>query len=193
MSTDYFSAHASREAAERSAKDLAKKRTRKFVIVGAIAAVAVIPTAAYAIITGIIGTGTISSDAGAAPVNMTVANANGGNQPLYPGSQADVKFTVSNPNPYPVTLQSIEATGFTAGAPCSVADFTTTLPSTGSYTFPSTFSEESLTVPGKVGQSNGTKTITIPNGIKLKSTATASCGYSIPVKVTGQQKAESTS
>lgn len=189
--TDFFSAHSLREDAEAAAtaeaKVIARKKTRKYYVLGALAAVAIIPTAAYAVITGIIGSGTINGEAAAAPTPMTVTNGVG-TPALNPGDTADITFTVNNANTFKVEVKTIEATGFTTNTPgCNIADFTTTLPVNGAaYTL--TGDADSRTVPAKAGGNNGTKVITIPNAITLKPTATKSCAYSIPVTITGDQR-----
>lgn len=177
-----MSVHYSENVVREQAKTAAKRRTRKYVLLGAVAAVAVIPTAAYAIITGLTGSGTVEGD-GYVAQNLTVSE--GAALPkLFPGAQTDISFKVANPNPFPVKLQKVEATGFSAKNACDPTWFTTTLPVTGAaYSFPG-FSDEALTVPA-----NGDKVITIPNAVKLANDATKGCGFTLPITVTGAQKA----
>lgn len=185
--TEYFSAHTSSEEAKAAAKAVARKKNRKYVVLGAIAAVAVIPSAAYAFIVGITGSGNIDSEAGE---TAQLVISQGATAPkLFPGGKVNVSFKVANPNPFPVVLKKVDATGFVVKNDCNPAWFTTTLPVTGaSYTFPG-FSTADLTIPAKTGAGNGEKTITIPDAVSLSDAATKSCGFNVAITITGDQKA----
>jgi len=173
--------HNSENVLREQAKAAAKKKTRKYVVLGSILAVAVIPSAAYAIISGITGSGTVEGQ-GYETQNMTISEG-AASPKLFPGSQTDVSFKVNNPNPFPVKLEQVAPTGFTAKDGCAVGLFSSTLPLNGTaFTFPG-FSDSDLTVPA-----NGSKTVTIPNAVKLSETATKGCGFTLPITVTGAQK-----
>ncbi|PRY19270.1 hypothetical protein CLV70_13633 [Pseudosporangium ferrugineum] len=177
-----MSVHFSETVVREQAKKAAAKKTRKYVALGAVAAVAVIPTAAYAIISGLTGSGTVEGEAYATQ-NLTVT-AGAAAPKLFPGAEANVTFRVNNPNPFPVLLQKVEATNFAPKDGCSITWFTTTLPVNGtSYAFPG-YPEADLTVPKQ-----GYKDVTIPNGIKLDTDATKGCGFTLSITVTGAQKA----
>ena len=174
--------HSSDSVMTAKAKKAAAKKTRKYVVVGAILAVAVIPSAAFALITGLTGSGTVEGE-GYESQNMTITDAAAATK-LFPGSQADVSFKVNNPNPFPVKLERVQPTGFSAKDGCAIGVFSTTLPLNGSaFTFPG-FSDEALTVPA-----NGSKTVTIPNAVKLSEGAARGCGFTMPITITGAQKA----
>lgn len=181
---EYHSAHALREDAEQQAKQAARRRTRKLTLVGIVAAVAIIPTAAYAVITGITGSGTVKSEDGAEKVALVISESDKA-PALYPGKSADISFKVSNANPYAVKLSQITAGKLVSK--CDVTLFSSPLPTNGTpYTFPG-FSDTSLTIPAKVGNVAGTKVITIKKGLKLSSKATTSCAYSLPITISGDQ------
>lgn len=176
-----MSVHFSENVVRDQAKRAAVKKTRKYAVLGAIAAVAIVPGAAYAIISGITGSGTVEGDAYEAQ-NMTVTDGAAAVK-LFPGSQTDVSFTVNNPNAFPVKLQSVKPTGFIVRNGCDPTWFSTTLPLTGmAYAFPG-FADEDLTVPA-----GGSKVVTIPDAVKLLNSATKGCGFSLPITVTGAQK-----
>ena len=177
-----MSLHFSDNVVEAKAKKAAAKKTRKYVVLGAIAAVAVVPTAAYALIVGLTGSGTVEGE-GYEAVPLTVTEGAAAPK-LFPGSQTDVSFKVNNPNPFPVKLEKVQPTGFSAKDGCAVGLFSTTLPLNGtSFMFPG-FSDGDLTVPA-----NGSKTVTIPNAVKLSEGAARGCGFTMPITVTGAQKA----
>lgn len=174
--------HFSEKVVTEQAKAAAKKKTRKYVVLGAIGAVAIIPSAAYAIITGITGSGTVEGEAYETQ-NMTVTEGAAAPK-LFPGAQTNVSFKVNNPNPFPVLLEKVQPTGFAAKNQCDPTWFTTTLPLNGtSFTFPG-FAAADLTIPA-----NGSKTVTIPDAVQLKESAPKNCGFSLPITVTGAQKA----
>jgi hypothetical protein len=91
---------------------------------------------------------------------------------LYPGGQADVVLTVSNPNTSPayigsLTLDTAQGTGgFAVDAPhsaCAVATLSFTTQTAG------------WTVPGKVGAVNGTLSITLANALAMNVAAANAC------------------
>lgn len=189
MTTDYFSAHATREEAEAAAKLAAKRRTRKFVVVGAAAAV-LLPTAAWAVITGITGTGDVNAAAGKAKEELVITEGTG-SPALFPGTSGDITFKVANPNPYAVRLNTIASNGLTPTEGCQAAWYSSDLPASGSsYSFPKEMTDEELTIPAKKDGVNGTQTIVIKDAIKLSEDATTSCGYKISITITGDQKAK---
>lgn len=94
---------------------------------------------------------------------------------LYPGGSANVVLTVSNPNTSRIHIGSLildtsqGASGFSidAGHPaCGTTTFTYTT---------QTNSGSGWTVPGKVGGTNGTLSITLPSALAMGLTASNSC------------------
>jgi hypothetical protein len=94
---------------------------------------------------------------------------------LYPGGQADVVLTVSNPNASPVhigslTLATAQGTGGFAVDPghsgCAVATLAFS---------PQTNAGVGWTVLGNVGEADGTLSITLPNALAMGATAANAC------------------
>ena len=177
MTTTHYSETVVRDQAMQAAK----KKTRKYVLIGAVAAVAIIPTAAYAYMS-LTGTGNAEAAAYQAK-NMPVTQTQF-SQELWPGASADLKFVVSNPNPFPVKITDIAATSadsFTAGC-VNGANLTGKVMSTNSnYTLPAA---DQVTIPG-----NGATWVTVKDAVTLSSDATAGCGFKVGIKVTGLQTA----
>jgi hypothetical protein len=177
MTTTHYSDSVVRDQAMQAAK----KKTRKYVLVGAIAAVAIIPTAAYAYMT-LTGTGNAEATAYQArnmPVSQTQFS-----QELWPGASADLKFVVSNPNPFPVKITDIAATSadtFTGGS-VNGANLTGKAMSTNSnYALPAA---DQVTIAG-----NGDAWVTVKDAVTLSPNATAGCGFKVAIRVTGVQTA----
>jgi hypothetical protein len=94
---------------------------------------------------------------------------------LYPGGQADVLLTVSNPNASPVRIGSLAldtgqgTSGFAVDAGhsgCAVATLSYTTQTNGGAGW---------TVPGKVGAVNGTLAITLTNALSMGVAAANAC------------------
>jgi hypothetical protein len=178
VTTTQFSENVVRDQAMRAAK----KKTRKYVVIGAIAAVAIIPSAAYAYMS-LTGTGNAEATAYQAK-NMPVSQAQFTSE-LWPGATADLKFVVSNPNPFPVRITDIAATGadtFNGGGCVNGANLTGKVMALDTnYTLPSA---DQVTVAG-----GGAEWVTVKDAVTLGTGATAGCGFKVAVKVTGIQTA----
>jgi hypothetical protein len=149
-------------------------------------------TVAYAASNWVVGLAAGSSGEGQSATisNVTitaVASPAAGNL-LYPGGNGDVVVTISNPNPYPVTITAVQlptnttyATGYTTSA------LTTTqagcLAATPSYVIwnfstGSSGSSHTLTSPLTVaasGQANNPLTVTFTNDASMTAAAPAAC------------------
>jgi hypothetical protein len=123
------------------------------------------------------GSGTGASAAGAAlPVTFTQTTPNA--SALYPGGNADVLLIVSNPNPFPVSVDSLTLPTTTATSFTTSAFSTANLSCNASTGVTWAYTSKSLTgviVAGKSGSSNGTLTLTLTNGAHMDNTSDTSC------------------
>jgi hypothetical protein len=169
-------------------------------IVSAVCGILLAGVGAYAATNWIVGLNAGSSGEGqsAAISNLTisaVASPSATNL-LYPGGHGDVVVTISNPNPYPVTITAVQlptnatfATGFTSSA------LTTTqtgclaaTPSQVTWNFSTATSGSShtLTTPltvGASGQANNPLAVTLTNDASMGTTTPAACAstfFSMP-------------
>jgi hypothetical protein len=118
------------------------------------------------------------SGAGSATTGTTLAVTLSPGTPaasLYPGGQADVVLTVSNPNAYPVRIGSLsldagQGTGGFAvdaghsGCAVSTLSFTTQTNGGGGWT-----------VPAKIGAVNGTLSVVLTNALAMGVGAANAC------------------
>lgn len=119
------------------------------------------------------GTGAGSSRTGTTqPVILTPATPTAG---LYPGAEADVVLTVSNPNESEVVIGSFGLDlgqgegGFAVDAAhsgCAISDL--------SYT-PQTNEGAGWTVPRRVGDMDGRRTVRLPNALAMGLDAANAC------------------
>ena len=155
---------------------------------------------AYAATNWVVGVNGASSGEGqsAAISNLTitaVASPAASNL-LYPGGNGDVVVTISNPNPYPVTITAVQlptnttyATGYTSSAlsttqtgclaatPSGVTWNFSTATTGSSHTLTS-----ALTVAAS-GQANNPLSVTLTNDASMATTAPAACAstyFSLP-------------
>ncbi len=177
-----------------------QKRQRRWKAISAALGILLTGTATYAATNWVIGLGAGSSGEAqsAAVSNLTitaVASPSATNQ-LFPGGTGDVVVTISNPNPYPVAITSVElptsstyATGYTTSAltttqagclaatPSDVVWNFSTGTSGSSHTLTST-----LTVAAS-GQANNPLTVTLTNDASMTTAAPAACAttyFSMP-------------
>jgi hypothetical protein len=168
------------------------KLSPKLKVLTALMGAALAGGAAFAATNWVVGLGTGSSgEAQSATVsNLTitaVASPTAGNV-LYPGGTGDVVITISNPNPYPVTVTAVnlptsttDATGYTTSALSTTQ--TGCIASTPSdvvwnYSTTTSGSSHSLTSALTVaasGQSNNPLTVTLGNDASMTSAAPADC------------------
>lgn len=167
-------------------------RSRKLRVVSAITGALLAGGAAFAATNWVVGLGAGSSgEAQSATVsNLTIAAvaSPAATNTLYPGGNGDVVVTISNPNPYPVTITAVNlptsttyATGYTTSAlstqqtgciastPSDVIWNYSTSTSGSSHTLAT-----ALTVAAS-GQPNNPLTVTLTNDASMTSGAPAAC------------------
>lgn len=174
--------------------------TRRMKIVSAVCGILLAGVGAYAATNWVVGLNSGSSGEGqsASISNLTisaVASPSATNL-MYPGGTGDVVVTISNPNPYPVTISAVQlptnatyATGYTTSA------LTTTqtgclaaTPSqvTWNFSTATTGSSHALTTPvtvGASGQANNPLAVTLTSDASMGSTTPAACAstyFSMP-------------
>lgn len=174
--------------------------TRRMKIGSAVCGVLLAGVGAYAATNWVVGLNAGSSgEAQSASIsNLTisaVASPSATNL-MYPGGTGDVVVTISNPNPYPVTITAVQlptnatyATGYTSSA------LTTTqtgclaaTPSQVTWNFSTATSGSShtLTTPltvGASGQANNPLAVTLTNDASMGTTTPAACAntyFSMP-------------
>ena len=176
MTTTYGSDTVVRE----QAKTTAKRKARKYTLIGAGAAVLLSAGGAYAAMT-IFGDGQVSATAYQAK-NLTVTDAKPATD-LYPGAQADLQMTIQNQNPFPVKITQLTAIGAPTDVStgCDISKVSGPNGQLGTYDIPAA---DQPTVNG-----GWTQTVTIPKVINLDLSATAGCGFKLNIKVTAVQSA----
>jgi hypothetical protein len=174
--------------------------TRRMKTVSAVCGILLAGVGAYAATNWIVGLNAGSSGEGqsASISNLTisaVASPSATNL-MYPGGTGDVVVTISNPNPYPVTITAVQlptnatyATGYTSSA------LTTTqtgclaaTPSQVTWNFSTATSGSShtLTSPltvGASGQANNPLAVTLTSDASMGTTTPAACAntfFSMP-------------
>lgn len=174
--------------------------TRRTKIVSAVCGILLAGVGAYAATNWVVGLNSGSSGEGqsASISNLTisaVASPSATNL-MYPGGTGDVVVTISNPNPYPVTITAVQlptnatyATGYTSSA------LTTTqtgclaaTPSQVTWNFSTATSGSShaLTSPltvGASGQANNPLAVTLTSDASMGTTTPAACAstfFSMP-------------
>ena len=115
---------------------------------------------------------------------------------LYPGGNGDVVMTISNPNPYPVTITGLQLptnTTYAAGySDSALSSANTNCTGANSdviwnYSTSSTGSSHTLTTPltvaAKSGGTNGSLVVTFTNDVSMTTSAPAACAstyFSMP-------------
>jgi hypothetical protein len=176
------------------------KLATKMKVVSVVLGIVLAGAGAYAATNWVVGLNGGSSGEGqsAAISNLTitaVASPSASNL-LYPGGSGDVVVTISNPNPYPVTVTAVQlptnatyATGYTTSALTTTqAGCLAATPSGVIWNFSTGTSGTShtLTSPLTVaasGQANNPLTVTLTNDASMATTAPAACAstyFSLP-------------
>ena len=176
------------------------KITQKMKVVSVVLGIVLAGASAYAATNWVVGLNGGSSGEGQSATisNLTitaVASPSASNL-LYPGGTGDVVVTISNPNPYPVTITGVQlptnatyANGYTTSALSTTQ--TGCLSSTPSgviwnYSSATSGSAHTLTTPLTVaanGQANNPLTVTFTNDASMTTTAPAACAntyFSLP-------------
>lgn len=152
--------------------------------------------AAYAATNWVVGVNGGSSgesqSAGISNLTISAVASPSATNLLYPGATGDVVVTITNPNPYPVTITAVQlptnatyASGFTnSGLSTSNTNCTASTPSDVVWNFSTATSGSShtLTSPLTVAAS-GTLTVTFTNDASMTTAAPAACAntyFSMP-------------
>ena len=167
-----------------------RRRSRK--VIAAATGVALVGTVAYGATNWVVGL-TAGSEAegqsaGIANLTISAVASPAATNLLYPGGTGDVVVTISNPNPYPVTVTAVQlptsttyADGYTTSALSTLqTGCTAATPSgvTWEYATGSSGSSHTLTTPLTVaasGQANNPLTVTFTGDAAMALTAPAAC------------------
>ena len=174
--------------------------TRRMKIVSAVCGILLAGVGAYAATNWVVGqhSGSSGEAQSASISNLTisaVASPSATNL-MYPGGTGDVVVTISNPNPYPVTITAVQlptnatyATGYTSSALTTTqAGCLAATPSQVTWNFSTATSGSShtLTTPltvGASGQANNPLAVTLTNDASMGTTTPAACAntyFSMP-------------
>jgi hypothetical protein len=174
--------------------------TRRTRIVSAVCGIVLAGAGAYAATNWVVGLNAGSSGEGQsatiANLTITAVASPAATNLLYPGGNGDVVVTISNPNPYPVTITAVQlptnatyATGYTTSA------LTTTqtgclaaTPSGVTWNFSTATSGTTHTLTTAVtvvasGQANNPLAVTLTNDASMAATTPAACAatyFSLP-------------
>jgi len=193
------------------------RMSRRMKIVSAVCGIVLAGAGAYAATNWVVGLSAGSSGEGQSATisNLTitaVASPAAANL-LYPGGNGDVVVTISNPNPYPVTITAVQlptnttyATGYTTSALTTTeTGCIATTPSGVTWNFSTATSgtthtlTTALTVTAS-GQANNPLAVTLTNDASMATTTPAACAatyFSLPsftgVTATGGSATSTTS
>jgi hypothetical protein len=178
----------------------ATKMATKMKVVSVVLGIVLAGAGAYAATNWVVGLNGGSSGEGqsAAISNLTisaVASPSAANL-LYPGGNGDVVVTISNPNPYPVTITAAQlptnatyATGYTTSALTTTQTGCLAATPSGviwNFSTATSGTSHTLTSPLTVaasGQANNPLTVTLTNDASMATTAPAACAstyFSLP-------------
>ncbi|MGD0748733.1 MAG: hypothetical protein ABSB68_13075 [Acidimicrobiales bacterium] len=176
------------------------KISTRIKVLSAVAGIVLAGAGAYAATNWVVGLSAGSSgqsqSATISNLSITAVSSPSPTNLLYPGGTGDVVVTISNPNPYPVTITAVQlptnttyATGYTTSA------LTTTqtgclaaTPSAVAWNFATgtSGSSHTLTTPltvGASGQANNPLAVTLTNDASMGSTSPSACAntfFSLP-------------
>ncbi|HKU56294.1 MAG TPA: hypothetical protein VJP41_04670 [Gaiellaceae bacterium] len=165
-------------------------RRRRFLL--ALLGAALVVGVAYGTTNWIVGLNGGSSGEGQSAnvsnLSITSVASPAANNLLYPGANGDVVVSISNPNPFPVTITAVDlpsdttyATGYTTSSLTTTQSGCLASTPSGvswSYATGSSGSSHSLTTPLTVaasGQANNPLVVTMTNDATMASTAPAAC------------------
>ncbi len=169
-------------------------------IVSAVCGILLAGVGAYAATNWLVGLNSGSSGEGqsAAISNLTISAvaSPAATNLMYPGGNGDVVVTISNPNPYPVTITAVQlptnttdATGYTSSALTTTqAGCLAATPSAVTWNFSTATSGTSHTLTtaltvGASGQANNPLAVTLTNDASMGTTTPAACAstyFSMP-------------
>ena len=185
--------HSSSAARGRAEDD---RRSRRVVAAALLAGAVLAGGGAYAAGNWIISLNAGSSgegqSAGIAGLTITATASPSGTNLLYPGGTGDVAVSITNPNPYPVTITAVQlptnavnANGYSDSAlttPVTGCAATTPSGVVWNYSNSTNGSSHPLTSPLTVA-ANGTLTVTLVNDASMVASAPAACAgayFSMP-------------
>jgi hypothetical protein len=133
-----------------------------------------------------------SQSAGISNLSISAVASPSATNLLYPGATGDVVMTITNPNPYPVTITAVQLPSNTAYA-SGYSNSSLTTPQTGcsaatpsdviwNYSTSTSGSSHTLTTPLTVA-ANGNLAVTLMNDASMTSSAPATCAstyFSMP-------------
>ena len=172
--------------------------SRKRKIVSAVCGVLLTGTGAFAATNWLVGlnSGSSGEAQSSAISNLTITATSGGTNQLYPGGTGDVTVSISNPNPFPVTISALQlptnttyATGYTTSALTTTqTGCLSTTPSDVVWNFSSATSGSSHTLTSALtvaasGQANNPLVVTLTNDASMTAAAPAACAstyFSMP-------------
>jgi hypothetical protein len=172
--------------------------SRKRKIVSAVCGSLLAASAAYAATNWVVGLNSGSSGyaQSSAISNLTITATSGGTNLLYPGGTGDVTVSISNPNPFPVTITALQlptnatyATGYTTSALTTTqTGCIATTPSDVIWNFSSGTSGSSHTLTSAVtvaasGQANNPLVVTFTSDASMTAASPAACAntyFSMP-------------
>jgi hypothetical protein len=193
------------------------RMTRRAKIVSAVCGSVLAGVGAYAATNWVVGLNSGSSGEGQsasiANLSITAVASPAATNLLYPGGNGDVVVTISNPNPYPVTVTAVQlptnttyATGYTTSAlTATQTGCLAATPSGVTWNFSTATSgtTHTLTTPvtvGASGQANNPLAVTLTNDASMAATTPAACAatyFSLPsftgVTATGGSATSTTS
>lgn len=178
--------------------ELKARRRRR--IVSAIVGTSLAATGAWAATTWVVGVSAGSSGEGQsatiANLTITAVAAPAATNLLYPGGTGDVVVTISNPNPYPVTITALQlptnttyASGFTTSAlttpqtGCLAATPSGVTWNFATGTSGTTHTLTSALTVAAAGQANNPLTVTFTNDASMATTTPLACAatfFSMP-------------
>ncbi len=194
---------------------LAKISTR-IKVLSAVAGIVLAGAGAYAATNWVVGLSGGSSGEGQSAtisnLTITAVGSPAASNVLFPGGSGDVVVSISNPNPYPVTITAVQlptnttyATGYTTNALSTTqTGCLAATPSavTWNYSTATSGSSHTLTTAltvGASGQANNPLAVTLTNDASMASTSPSACAntyFSMPsltgVTATGGAAASTT-
>jgi hypothetical protein len=174
--------------------------TRRTRIVSAVCGIVLAGAGAYAATNWVVGLNAGSSGEGQsatiANLTITAVASPAATNLLYPGGNGDVVVTISNPNPYPVTITAVQLpTNATYATGYATSALTTTqtgclaaTPSGVTWNFSTATSGTTHTLTtavtvGASGQANNPLAVTLTNDASMAATTPAACAatyFSLP-------------
>ncbi len=161
--------------------------TRRSTIVAAVVGALMAGGGAFAASSWVVGLGAGSSGEGQAAsvqnLTITAVATPPASNLLYPGGTGDVVATITNPNPYPVTITAVQlpvntsyASGYTTSAfsTAQTGCSSTTSDVTWNFATGTSGSSHTLTTALTVAAS-GTLTVTLTNDATMTASAPAAC------------------